>query len=375
MLCDKPCQKITTFLIFCLCATFVIIRTAEFFEKYFDGARSIDVSYGSQTKATFPSVTLCPNYHENASNPKEPMAYNHQVLNECKIGQHQIIWKWTSDQCHDPNVLLDKVLPTLDDFQLKSIEVETYYGNNKFLGLTDDRYLKWEEVLIPFYGKCFTMTFADELVKAEGGIAKLVIRSTGNKYYGVYIHNYGSLNIPNSSPGVSAHPMLPKTHFNLHVSLESMTYVGHDLYGICVNDLEYHEHNCLSEKIYKESMKKVNCSLPHGKFKDHICTNEKDALQAFEILRNRLWNTTDCLPPCHYVSTAISSNYLTNRDGIDSKLVFFFTKDIKHNMSSLAYGQWQLLADVGGFVGLFLGISVFDLRVVFIMAYNRIFGK
>lgn len=370
---DGLCHKITTFLIFCFCATFVIIRTVEFFEKFFKGQRSIDVFYDLQTLAEFPSVSLCPEYHRNTPDIG-PMAYSLPVLNECNIVPHEIIWKWSSDQCKDPNQLLDRILPTLDDFELKPIEIETYYGHNKVLDL-DDENLNWKKMLIPGYGQCFTMTLSKDLVKTEGGISRLEIKSSGNRHFGVYIHNFGGLNIPNTSPGVSSHPMLPKTHFSLHIGLESMTYTGRNLEDICVGDLDYHKHDCLSQKIYKESMKKVNCTLPVGSFKDHICSNEKDALEALEILRNVFWNTTDCLPPCHYVSSTISSSYLAKVNAEDSKLTLFFTKDIKHNISSLAYGQWQLLADVGGFVGLFLGLSVFDLRIVFGMAYDKIFGK
>ena len=47
-----------------------------------------------------------------------------------------------------------------------------------------------------------------------------------------------------------------------------------------------------------------------------------------------------------------------------------FDKYIKVTTSTYGYTELELLAELGGYVGLFLGLSVFDLRLVF----NKIFN-
>ena len=53
------------------------------------------------------------------------------------------------------------------------------------------------------------------------------------------------------------------------------------------------------------------------------------------------------------------SNYET------PKMMFEFNKFIKTTKARYAYRELEFLAEFGGYVGLFLGISVFHLREVF----------
>ena len=53
------------------------------------------------------------------------------------------------------------------------------------------------------------------------------------------------------------------------------------------------------------------------------------------------------------------------KPGEGAILKFQFNKFIKTTKSRYAYQELELLAEFGGYVGLFLGISVFHLREVF----------
>ena len=56
----------------------------------------------------------------------------------------------------------------------------------------------------------------------------------------------------------------------------------------------------------------------------------------------------------------------TNYDSNDSGEVWLrFDEYIKVTTSTHGYTELELLAELGGYVGLFLGLSVFDLRLVF----------
>ena len=70
-------------------------------------------------------------------------------------------------------------------------------------------------------------------------------------------------------------------------------------------------------------------------------------------------NIKECPYPCKY--TRIQMGSKSN----DDIMQFEFNKFIKTTKSRYAYRELEFLAEFGGYVGLFLGISVFHLRELF----------
>ena len=119
-------------------------------------------------------------------------------------------------------------------------------------------------------------------------------------------------------------------------------------------------------------MERFGCTTPFGLDLDNICTDQNKSLEAqfllWEILSN-IKEVEECPYPCHFLMTQITTtDYKTSHDRDIIWLVF--DKYIKVTTSTYAYTELVLLAELGGYVGLFLGLSVFDLRRVF----NKIFN-
>ena len=117
-------------------------------------------------------------------------------------------------------------------------------------------------------------------------------------------------------------------------------------------------------------MERIGCTTPFGLDLDNICTEQNKSLDAtilfWEILNNKK-EANDCPYPCHFLTSQITT---TNYNPSSDQIYLKFDKYIKVTTSTYGYTELELLAELGGYVGLFLGLSVFDLRLVF----NKIFN-
>ena len=97
---------------------------------------------------------------------------------------------------------------------------------------------------------------------------------------------------------------------------------------------------------------------------DTICTEPDDIKTAFWIAWNRVTNQKkDCLIPCHSLTVNLGAkNFLKkNATEQDYALLYLYyaprvTKNIEHKL----YTILSLFAEIGGYVGLILGYSLFN---------------
>ena len=99
---------------------------------------------------------------------------------------------------------------------------------------------------------------------------------------------------------------------------------------------------------------------------DKICTDKnksKVALDMFKKLVNRKTLIEKCTYPCQFLRNMLMPSVIRKNDTASYKKSFtlYFDKFIKVTHSYLAYTELELLAELGGYVGLFLGYSVFHL--------------
>ena len=118
---------------------------------------------------------------------------------------------------------------------------------------------------------------------------------------------------------------------------------------------DYQRDECIDASIFKSSMILVNCTKPFVKNKNHICTDQELAKKA----RLASWQKQDCPNPCKYLKVSISP-------GIEMKtkakwIMFFFPETIKSFKAYYAYSLLSLIAEVGGYVGLVLGWSFYQI--------------
>ena len=108
-------------------------------------------------------------------------------------------------------------------------------------------------------------------------------------------------------------------------------------------------------------MLKVGCTSPFGPNKTNICTDPEKARIANEIFAKIAYgNLTAKVAKCPQSCTKVFSNIESYNaaKGIGGLLDIRFPRTVKVLRSRNVYGWLELLAEVGGYVGLFLGISI-----------------
>ena len=111
-------------------------------------------------------------------------------------------------------------------------------------------------------------------------------------------------------------------------------------------------------------MEKFGCKTPFGLNSDNICTDQDQSDKAIEFYKSQ-WKNRFNIKQCPYPCKSTKVYMGRGSEYKKPELKFKFNKFIKTTKSRYAYQELELLAEFGGYVGLFLGISVFHLREVF----------
>ena len=117
-------------------------------------------------------------------------------------------------------------------------------------------------------------------------------------------------------------------------------------------------------------MERIGCTSPFGLKLDNICTTKNKSFEAYQLFNDVLYNTIEikeCSYPCQFLMNWITT---TSYNDKARRIVLKFDKYIKVTKSTYGYTELELLAELGGYVGLFLGLSVLDLRLVFKKIFN-----
>ena len=111
----------------------------------------------------------------------------------------------------------------------------------------------------------------------------------------------------------------------------------------------------------------------------NICTDEKQSNEAvklhWELILASFTMEDTCPYPCKFTRNYFRDRRKLNPDHENPSSLFLkFNKFIKISKARHSYGGLELLAEFGGYVGLFLGISVFHLSQAFEKIVQVIFS-
>ena len=116
-------------------------------------------------------------------------------------------------------------------------------------------------------------------------------------------------------------------------------------------------------------MERIGCTTPFGLDLDNICTDQNKSLEAASLFWEfsaDMNEVKECQYPCNFLMNWVTTTGYRNKTSNDADGIWLeFDKYIKVTTSTYGYTKLELLAELGGYVGLFLGLSVFDLRLVF----------
>ena len=115
-------------------------------------------------------------------------------------------------------------------------------------------------------------------------------------------------------------------------------------------------------------MDEIGCTTPFGVNLDHICMDlnkSKQAKDLYDLFHHKTHQIKNCLYPCKFIKIGVRpsrkrSNYRVSLYNLYNTTKLNFDKFIKFTKAVYSYTELELLAEFGGYVGLFLGISVYQ---------------
>ena len=146
----------------------------------------------------------------------------------------------------------------------------------------------------------------------------------------------------------------------------------------CNKDETYRSDKCIHNHLEKESKRKFGCVTPFGLKKDNICKNDDKAKNAYNMYKNYRLNglkmtNYSCLEPCTYMGIKIIKGSEVEYDD-GAMLVLYFNEYIQEISNYYSYDSLSFIAEIGGYVGLFLGYSIFQITDLFSFMTRKLRG-
>ena len=140
----------------------------------------------------------------------------------------------------------------------------------------------------------------------------------------------------------------------------------------CNNEKGYLLNKCVLNGLEKESLKMIGCVTPFGITKENICQDEQVAKRAFQLyneFRNHYGDlkNVSCLEPCTYMSVKIIKATELEKVGNEATgaVLLNFNGQIHETVAYYSYDELSFIAEIGGYVGLFLGASIYQTADLF----------
>ena len=139
----------------------------------------------------------------------------------------------------------------------------------------------------------------------------------------------------------------------------------------CQEDLDYRQDDCLIHLAHQYSMDKYGCSFE----RDTECTDMNTMVKTLEIYHN-VTTTGKCLKHCTDVLQDLISQPIQYDPTLNvSKCSVNFPKQVKEILIRGDYKLLELLAEIGGYFGLFLGVSFIQVTSLVNILINTISKK
>ena len=224
-------------------------------------------------------------------------------------------------------------------------------------------------------GRCFSFTPTPEMISF--GIKFVIVRMwEKSKLY------FGTRGFFKTAEDLSQ--ILIGESRSIYIDLDHE--VNHELNSEgrpCNNEPEYDKDLCTDAELESKSLETFGCTTPFGANKDKICQDQVIGSKALKLYKDTFMNkrATNCNSPCSFVSTKaikIKDEKINDTIKINGELKTYnfvkilFKKNIKVVVAYPTYSGISLIAEIGGYVGLFLGVSVNQVSALMYIVLDKI---
>ena len=265
---------------------------------------------------------------------------------------------WSSGACPDPKWLREKLTIPLEDM-VKAVTV--YYKNESPRNLSFDEMKKRKYYFDEDYGQCYFLA----TLPPNGVRVKVEILREALLYM--------------DTPGLFveySEPIILETGRNGHytINLEvvhALDYLGKECYEQNQGNYDF----CVMNEIDQHLLNKVGCTTPFGLDMNNICRNQTFGAKAYNIMdyfHDRNHEGIDCKHPCSYLQAkstepAIEELY----EASNGKASFNLPMKVRVYRSHYSFTGLSFVAEVGGYVGLFLGANFLQFSDLLMLLVRR----
>ena len=263
--------------------------------------------------------------------------------------------------CTDPKLLWESVVVKLEDI-VSYVEFK-YYQGRKEDKYTIDQIQNKVFALDSNDGRCYSLIPTSEMIKQGIRSVKLGFVSFSK----IYIHTSGAYKYEAAKQGVIIIRMGRKAYYMIDQEHHEML---DDKSEPCIEDPNYEKDSCAEDEIEKFVMKKYGCVPAFMKNKEKICTNETIAKQVMEYWDSVKYET-NCPGRCKEL--LVKRNWLRDKfKKGSSELKLYFYNRVRVVKSYYGYSGLTLIAEIGGYIGLFLGVSINQITYLISFIQERI---
>ena len=258
------------------------------------------------------------------------------------------------DITYELHELLEYIIVHTDNFSNHDVSID-------LKGKSRDA--KIDIMPIKTYGRCYSIQLGKKIVAQ--GVHAIDFLSSMNLY--VYFHHPGQFRSIDTKSKLYTRKgqklFMDMTYSIMENTLKSKSHIP------CSDETDFEFDKCFYQAIAQDLMNELNCVVPFIKTSEnyHICVNKAQAEvdKMMLALEKHKTTTGPCKSPC--TSMNIDFGVLFDdsiRNDEKSFLRIYFKSNIKFKQTIYDYTLLSLLAEIGGYTGLLLGISVANVTTV-----------
>ena len=219
------------------------------------------------------------------------------------------------------------------------------------------------------YGHCFTIEPTSNMILRQIKSVEIDLKVTkNNESFQVPKFLFQTPGIFNQVNSYTKKAFMKEQYvleFDIHKQLAK------DSKPPCEGDPDYSWDKCIHQHLEKASLAKFGCTTPFGPNKDNICTNITIAKKAFNFYQDSIntQKSRTCPVPCKTYRIRAIKRY--ERSKGYTRLVLNLNENVLVSEEVFLYSGLSLIAEVGSYIGLFLGVSVNQVSTLLEALYDK----
>ena len=311
-----------------------------------------------------PQITVCP-----------VTPYNDKVLSKYGITHSQyvngMVWWGNSSKTITPEEIYNSSVWSKDELIQKVILHYDGGTNQEITNKSTNWKFFWTEKRDIAYGNCYSFQSKNKFAVMEE-LKSIKFNSDFNNTLDIYIHNKNQFS---NDFYRSKWRVTPNTRNRFRLSIDQTNIINKKNAPCLENEFSYDMEK--TKVITHLMMKEVGCVVPYimrNEKYTKICRNSSLSIDAARrYVSRKLADKMESMRPCSFMK--IGAVRTMAESDKNTKILFIMPTHKKIIEQKISYTGINYFAEVGGFLGLLLGYSIFQISDLIELIWNKLRPK